>query len=81
MIAPFGLANGAAYLQMMTADAQQANTIHTQIAADAMKQRAQRWQILADTQTKIFEIVQDVTLEKAKTADKLYKKWDAYIQS
>lgn len=43
-------------------------------------QQQERWKILQDTQTKIFETVQDVTCNKAKTQDKAYKKWDEYIK-
>jgi hypothetical protein len=39
-----------------------------------------RAQVLMDTQTEIFEILQDVTSNKAKTQDRSYKNWDKYIQ-
>lgn len=74
-------ANQAAILQMILTDMQQAQTIYTQIAADAQKQRAERWKIMQDTQTKIFEITQDVTVNKAKTVDKGFNAWDQYIRS
>lgn len=66
--------------QMAESDAQQAQTIQTQIAADAQKQQMQRWKILQETQTKIFEIQQDVTVNKAKTQDKMSNQWDEYIR-
>ncbi|HXE72242.1 MAG TPA: hypothetical protein VNO81_06240 [Candidatus Nitrosotenuis sp.] len=75
-----GAANNAAQLQMFMSDFQQAQTIQTQIAADAQKQQMERWKILQDTQTKIFEIQQDVTVNKAKTQDKMFQKWDDYIR-
>jgi vacuolar-type H+-ATPase subunit H len=76
-----GYANASAQFQMQMSDYQQAQTIQTQIASDAQKQQMERWKILHDTQTKIFEIQQDVTVNKAKTQDKMYNKWDEYIRS
>ena len=35
---------------------------------------------MTDTQTKIFEINQDVTQNVAKTQQNLFKKWDEYIR-
>jgi len=76
-----GQANSVAQFQMFMSDFQQAQTIQTQIGADAQKQQMERWKILQDTQTKIFEIQQDVTVNKAKTQDKMFNKWDEYIKS
>lgn len=76
-----GQANSVAQFQMFMSDFQQSQTIQTQIAADAQKQQMERWKILQDTQTKIFEIQQDVTVNKAKTQDKMFNKWDEYIRS
>jgi len=75
------MANAAAQQQLMMSDMQQAQTIYTQIAADAQKQQMQRWKILQDLQTKIFEITQDVTIHRMKTADKLVNQFDAYIRT
>lgn len=66
--------------QMAASDFQNAQTIYTQMQADAQKQEMSRWQILQDTQTKIFEIQQDVTVNKAQTQDKMFDKWDEYIR-
>ncbi|MBI3927715.1 MAG: hypothetical protein HY319_19400 [Armatimonadetes bacterium] len=74
-------ANQAALFQMQATDMQQAQTIYSQVAADAQKQRTERWKIMSDTQTKIFEITQDVTVNKAKTADKAFNAMDQYIRS
>ncbi len=74
-------ANAAAMMQMQATDMQQAQTIYTQIAANAQKQRTERWKIMTDTQTKIFEITQDVTVNKAKTADKAFNAMDQYIRA
>ena len=75
------LSNMMAAAQMAANDFQNAQTIATQIQADAQKQQMERWKILQDTQTKIFEIQQDVTANKAQTQDKAYKKWDEYIRA
>jgi len=61
--------------------AAEAQTIYAAIMADARKNQAERWKILQDTQTKIFEIQQDVTVNKAKTQDKMFQKWDQYIRN
>ena len=76
-----GAANFAAQQQLATSDQQQAQTIQTQIQADAQKQQAERWKILRETQTKVFEIQQDVTVNQAKAQDKAFNKWSDYIRS
>lgn len=75
-----GLSNTASMAQMAASDFQNTQTIYTQMQADAQKQEMSRWQILQDTQTKIFEIQQDVTVNKAQTQDKMFDKWDEYIR-
>ncbi|MBQ7568751.1 hypothetical protein IJT17_08105 [bacterium] len=67
--------------QMQMTDLQQAQTISTQIASTAQKQEMERWKILQDTETKCFEMQQEATINRAKTQDKLYSKWDDYIKS
>ena len=74
------LSTAASVAQMAASDAQNAQTIYTQMQADAQKQEMSRWKILQDTQTKIFEIQQDVTVNRAKTQDKMFGKWDEYIR-
>jgi len=76
-----GMANAASITQMIQSDYQQAQTVQTEIMADNQKQQMRRWQIQQDTQTKIFEIQQDVTVNKAKTQDKMFQKWDEYVRS
>lgn len=49
------------------------------IALQSQKATIDRWRILQDTQTKIFEIQQDVTVNKAKVADKAYQEMQRYI--
>jgi hypothetical protein len=74
------MAMGAAQWQQVLTDAQQARTIYAQIMADAQKQQMDRWKIQQDMQTKIFETIQDVTIYRAKTADKAANNVDAYIR-
>jgi len=76
-----GMANNATQTQMQQSDMNQAQTIGTEMEADNQKSQARRWQIMQDTQNKIFEIQQDVTVNKAKTGDKMFGKWDEYIRS
>ena len=70
----------ASIAQMQANDFQNAQTIYTSMQADAQKNQMNRWKILQDTQTKIFEIQQDVTVNRAKTQDKMFGKWDEYIR-
>ncbi len=76
-----GAANAASIAQMALSDQMQAQTIQTQMMADTQKQQAERWKILRETQTKIFEIQQDVTVNQAKTQDKMFNKWSDYIKA
>jgi hypothetical protein len=46
-------------------------TVQQQIIDDSLKKQAERWQILKDTQTKIFDITKDATLNKKNSADAL----------
>ena len=66
--------------QYVMNDINNAMTVRQQMMADSQKQAMRRWQIMQDTQTKIFEIQQDVTVNKAKTQDKMFQKWDQYIR-
>ena len=58
----------------------QAQTIQEQLQKDAQQQQGQRWNILQEIQTKIFEVQQDVTVNKARTADRAFDKMDGYIR-
>jgi len=61
-------------------DATRAAAIFAQIAADAEKQRVERWKILQDTQKMIFEIQQDVAVNRARSTDKAFSAWEKYIK-
>jgi len=58
-----------------------ATQLQSEIQSEAQKQQMERWKILQDTQTKIFEIQQDITVNRSKTSDKLHQKWDQFIRS
>lgn len=66
--------------QLTNADAAEAQKIYTQISADAAKQQLDRWTVLQDLQTKIFNITQDVTINRSRKMDDAYKRWDEYIR-
>ena len=51
-------------------------TIEAALAAQSMKEQMERWRVLQDTQTKIFEIQQDVTENWARTTDKAHRTLD-----
>ena len=76
-----GYTAASAQNQMSVTDQQQAQTIGTQTQADAQKQEMRRWQIQQDLQTKKFEIMQDVAVNKAQTGDKMAQKWDQYMRA
>jgi hypothetical protein len=71
----------ASMSSITTNDFLDAQTMATQASAPNQNQQMQRWRILQDTQAKIFEVQQNVTLNKAKTQDKAFKKLDRYIRS
>ncbi len=76
-----GQSQKAHNMQMMATDYQNAQTIYASIDAQAQKSAMERWKIASDTQTKIFEIQQEVTVNRAKTQDKMFNKWCDYIKS
>lgn len=75
----FGAGGSQTYV-MNEVDYQKAQTILTQMQADNQKQQMQRWQIQQDAQTRIFQIQQGVTQNRAQTQVRSYKKWDEYIR-
>jgi hypothetical protein len=60
---------------------QQMDSIVNQMMQDNQQQQMERWKIQHDTQTKPFEIQQDVTQNKQKTADKASQNMDQYLRS
>ena len=72
--------NSYSVFQIYMTDQQNSQTTLTTIAANQQKSEMERWKILQDTQTKCFEIQQDVSVHQAKTEDKMFGKWDEYIR-
>ncbi|MEW6279418.1 MAG: hypothetical protein AB1758_12385 [Candidatus Eremiobacterota bacterium] len=80
MMGMFGQANNASMMQMMLTDRQQAMTIYTQTMADAQKQMAERWKIMRETQTKVFELLQEAVVNQSKVQSKICSKWSEYFR-
>lgn len=57
-----------------------ADALLTAIQKDNQAEQKKRWEIQQKLQAKIFEVTQDVTANKQKTADKAFKAIDAYIR-
>ena len=62
-------------------DGEQARKIYKEIVADHQKFAAERSQAMQDLQTKIFAIIQDVTVNKSKLREAEFNRWDEYIRS
>lgn len=56
-------------------------TIQQQILQDAQKAAQERWKILQETQSKIFEIQQDITTHRARTGDIARRAWEQFIRN
>lgn len=54
--------------------------IQQQISHEAQKRAQERWKILQETQTKIFELQQDITAHRARTGDIARRAWEQYIR-
>jgi uncharacterized repeat protein (TIGR01451 family) len=67
-------------LQLMMTDQQQGMVLQTQISAEAQKQQKERFNVRSDIQTKIFEIQQDITVNKAKTSVNPSLQMDQWIR-
>jgi len=74
-----GSSSAMTQAQMQQTDSLQSEQTAMQMAAEKQKNEWTKWKVLQDTQTKIYEIQQDVTLNRAKVQDKMYNKWDEYI--
>ncbi len=55
-------------------------SILTPLCAELQRQQLERWRILQDTQTRIYEIQQEVTGNRARTQDRAFDALDAYIR-
>lgn len=61
---------------------QNARTSATQRSAPSGRnQQPEGWRILQDTQAKIFEVTQNLTMNRAQTRTKAFKSVDEYIRS
>jgi len=67
-------------LEEMSEDARQAHEIYRQIMADAARFKSEREKTMQDLQTKIFQTIQDVTLNRRKGADDASNNMDEYIR-
>jgi hypothetical protein len=54
--------------------------VYDQIRADRERARMERWRIQRETQTKIFEQQQEITINRARNQDRGYRAWDNYIR-
>ena len=61
-------------------DAEQAQEIYRQISADADKNKLERERIMKDLQTRILQIVPDVTVPRQKKAEDAFNNMDKYIR-
>ncbi|MEW6283729.1 MAG: hypothetical protein AB1758_34275 [Candidatus Eremiobacterota bacterium] len=76
-----GQAAAAAQYQMAAADAQQAQTMMVATQMDAQKQEMERWNIMRQAQTKIFELMNDANAYQAKTNHTCNAKWSQVMQA
>jgi hypothetical protein len=77
----FNMSDISAQMQMQTQNQQQAQTIQTQMQTDNQQSQAERLKIQQDLQTQNFQIQQDVTVNKAKTQDKMFQNADNFIRA
>ena len=61
-------------------DADQANTIFQQMAAERQKTMMEIWKIWQDLQTSIFQMMQDTMANRAKAQEAAWAAWDAVIR-
>jgi len=55
-------------------------TLQEQMSHDIQRQELERWKILRDTQTKIFELQQDLTTHRARTGDLARRAFEEFIR-
>lgn len=76
---PTNYTGAAQQSQMVQNDLQNANQIYWQMTADRMKWQQQIMAILADTQTAIFNIWQNVLINRMQVQDKVRAAWEKAI--
>ena len=62
-----------------TTDRRIVESIADQIREDARKAEAERWRIIKETQTDLYEIEQDVVVTKARKQDDAFRKWEEFV--
>ncbi len=75
------LAQSAAQQQLAATDANQAQTIQTQMAADAQKSAMERWKIMQDLQTFMFKTLQEAALTRSKVGHQMAGQWSKLMLS
>ena len=55
-------------------------TIQQQISQDRQRQALERWKILRETQSKIFQLQQDVTIQRARSGHAAHRAWEEFIR-
>ncbi len=68
-----------AHLQLT--DELQVEGVAMQMMAQRKKHEWEQWKLFQDLQTSIYETQQEVCLQRAKTQDKIFGKWDDYIKA
>lgn len=58
---------------------EEANTLANQIYQDQQKEQSQRSEVIQETQTKVFEIQQDVTVNRARNESASEARWNDHI--
>ena len=66
--------------QMTQTDTANQDAVQQQLAQQAQAKQQQQWLQLQDQLSGISTIQQDVTVNKAKTADQMFNQWDTYIR-
>lgn len=61
-------------------DAEQAQAIYTQMAAERQKTLAEMWKIFQDLQTAIFQKMQEVMIYRQQVMDKISAKWSEVLR-
>ena len=72
--------NYNSYAQFSLTNNLQVEKVITEMTAARIKFEWEKWKLQEDLKTKVYEIQNEVYLEKAKTQDKIMNKWDSFIR-
>lgn len=75
-----GIATMMSIAQDAMTEEHRSEKVLLQMAAQKMKHEWESWKLMEDLKTDIFQIQQEVSLQKAKTDDKIINKWDEFIK-